>query len=101
MPHRDPMPLIKRWRKSQNGRLIFLTLISGGLWLRWHRGVSFSFVSVVSVGLVKTECSLEVVLFFVFFEDGDEIVKVLVSVVLVGVIENSVSDNMVNGTRLS
>jgi hypothetical protein len=83
--------------------LIFLTLISGGLWLRWHRGVSFSFVSVVSVGLVTTERSLEVVLFFVFFEDGDEIVKVevLVSVVLVGVIENSVSDNMVKRTGLS
>jgi hypothetical protein len=100
---RDPTPLINRWRKSQNGRLIFLALVSGGLWLRWHRGVSFSFVSVVSVGLLTTERSLEVVLFFVFFEDGDEIVKVevLVSVVLVGVIKNSVSDNMVKGTGLS
>ncbi len=50
------------------------------------------------------ESSLEVVFLFVFFKDGDEIVKaeVLVSViVLVGVIENSVSDNVVKGTRLS
>ncbi len=83
--------------------MIFLTLVSGGLWLRWHWGVSFSFVSVVSVGLLMTECSLEVILFFVFFEDGDEVVKVevLVSVVLVGVIKNSVSDDMVKRTGLS
>ena len=97
------MPLISRWRKLEKGRLIFLMLISCGLWLRWHRGVALSFISVIRVGLVTTECSLEVVLFFIFFEDGDEVVKVevLVSVVLVGIIKNSVSDNMVKGTGLS
>ncbi len=63
-------------------------------------GVSFSFVSVLSVGLVMTECSLEVVFFFVFFEDGDEVVKVEV-LILVGIIENSVSNNMVKRTGLS
>ncbi len=87
---------------SQNGRLTFLALVSCGLWLRWHRGVSFSFVSIVS--LVTTECSLEVVFFVVFFEDGEKIVKVevLVSVVvLVGVIENPVNDNVIKGTGLS
>jgi hypothetical protein len=101
---RDPTPLIKRWHKSQNGRLIFLALVSCGLWLRWHWGVSFSFLSIVSIGLVTTECSLEVVIFFILLEDGDEIVKVkvLVSVVvLIGVIENPVSDNVVKGTGLS
>ncbi len=102
--HCDPTPLISRWRKSENGRLIFLTLIACGLWLRWHRGVAFSFVSVISVGLVTTECSLKVVFFFVFFKDGDEIVKaeVLVSVVtLVVIIENPVSNNVIEGTGLS
>jgi hypothetical protein len=100
----DPTPLISQWRKSENRRLIFLTLISCGLWLRWHRGVTFSFVSVVSIGLVTTECSLEVVFFFIFFKDGDEIVKakVLVSVVILVVfIENPVSDNVIEGTGLS
>jgi hypothetical protein len=99
---RDPTPLIQRWRKSQNGRLIFLTLISGGLWLRWHWGVAFSFVSVVSVGFVTTERGLEVVLFFVFFEDGNEVVEVEVLMsVVVEVIENTVSDDMVERTGLS
>ncbi len=104
MRRRDPTLLIKQWRKSQNGRLIFLGLVSCRLWLRWHQGVSFSFVSIVSVGLVTTEHSLEVVFSFVFFEDGDEIVKIeeLVSVVvLVGVIENPISNNVVKGTGLS
>ncbi len=67
-------------------------------------GVVFSVVSVVRVGLVTTERSLEAILFFIFFKDGDEIVKaeVLVSVVtLVIIIENPVSDNVVEGTGLS
>ncbi len=67
-------------------------------------GVIFSIVSVISVGLVTTERSLEVVLFFVFFKNGDEVVKaeVLVSVItLVVIIENPVSDNVVEGTGLS
>ncbi len=79
-------------------------LISCGLWLRWHRGVALSFISVIRVGLVTTECSLEVVFFFVFFKDGDEIVKaeVLVSLVtLIVIIKNPISDNVVEGTRLS
>jgi hypothetical protein len=101
---RDPTPLINRWRKSQNGSLIFFPLISGGLWLRWHLGVSFSFVSVVGVGLVTTERSLKVVSFVVFFEDGDKVVEVeelLSVVVLVGVIENSVANDILKRTGLS
>jgi hypothetical protein len=67
--------------------LIFLTLVPGGLWLCWHWGVAFSFVSVVSVGFIATEHSLEVVFFFVFSEDGNEVVKVKVLMsVIVGVI---------------
>ena len=99
---RDPTPLINRWRKSQNGSLIFFALISSGLWLRWHLGVSFSFVSVVGVGLVTTERGLEVVLFFVVFEDGDKVVEIKVLMFgVVEVIENSVSDDVVKWTRLS
>ena len=101
---RDPTPLINRWRKSQNGSLIFFPLISGGLWLRWHLGVSFSFVSVVGVGFVTTERSLKVVSFVVFFEDGDKVVEVeelLSVVVLVGVIENSVANDILKRTGLS
>ena len=65
-------------------------------------GVAFSFVSVVSVGLVMTECSLEVVLFFVFFEDGNEVVEVEVLMsVVIEVIENTISDDMVERTGLS
>jgi hypothetical protein len=98
---RDPMPLISRWRKSENGRLIFLTLVSCGL---WDRGVVFSVVSIIGVGLVTAESSLEVIFFFVFFENGDEVVKakVLVSVFTLGVIiENPISENVFEGTRLS
>ncbi len=101
---RDPTPLIKRWRKSQNGSLVFFALISGWLWLRWHLGVSFSFVSVVGVGLVTTERSLKVVSFVVFLEDGDKVVEVeelLSVVVLVGVIENSVANDILKRTGLS
>ena len=101
---RDPTPLINRWRKSQNGSLIFFALISSGLWLRWHLGVSFSFVSVVGVGLVTTERSLKVVFLVVFFEDGDKVVEVeelLSVVVLVGVIENSVANDILKRTGLS
>ncbi len=94
--------MINRWRKSQNGRLIFLTLVPGGLWLRWHWGVVFSFVSIFGVGLVMTERGLEVVLLFVVFEDGDKVIEieVLMSVV-VEVIENPISDDVVKRTRLS
>ena len=101
---RDPTPLINRWRKSQNGSLIFFPLISGGLWLRWHLGVSFSFVSVVGVGLVTTERSLKVVLLVFFFEDGDKVVEIeelLSVVVLVGVIENAVANDILKRTGLS
>jgi hypothetical protein len=92
---RDPTPLINRWRKSQNGRLIFLALVSGGLWLRWHRGVSFSFVSIVSIGLVTTECSLEVVIFFILLEDGYEIFKAETLLIVFVVVEVSVSNHVV------
>jgi hypothetical protein len=50
------------------------------------------------------ESSLEVVFFFIFFENGDEVVKakVLVSVItLIVIIKNPVSENVVEGTRLS
>ena len=98
---RDPAPLISLWRKSQNGRLDFFTL---SWWLRWHWGVVFSFVSVFGVGLVTTERGLEVVLVFVVFEDGDKVVEVeelLSVVVLVGVIENSVANDILKRTGLS
>jgi hypothetical protein len=82
--------------------LIFLTLVPGGLWLRWHWGVVFSFVSIFGVGLVTTERGLEVVLFFVVFEDGDKVVEIKVLMFgVVEVIENSVSDDMIEWTRLS
>jgi hypothetical protein len=95
---RDPAPLISRWRKSQNGRLDFFTLS----WLRWHWGVVFSFVSVFGVGLVTTERGLEVVLFFVVFEDGNEVVEIKVlRFGVVEVIEETVSNDLVKWTRLS
>jgi hypothetical protein len=71
-------------------------------WLRWHWGVVFSFVSIFGVGLVTTERGLEVVLFFVVFEDGDKVVEIKVLMFgVVEVIENSVSDDVVEWTRLS
>jgi hypothetical protein len=95
---RDPAPLISRWRKSQNGRLDFFTLS----WLRWHWGVVFSFVSVFGVGLVTTERGLEVVFFFVVFEDGNEVVEIKVlRFGVVEVIEETVSNDLVKWTRLS
>jgi hypothetical protein len=96
---RDPAPLISRWRKSQNGRL---DLFTWSWWLRWHRGIDFSFVTVSGVGLVTTERGLEVVLFFVVFEDGNEVVEIKVlRFGVVEVIEETVSNDLVKWTRLS
>jgi len=65
-------------------------------------GVVFSFVSIFGVGLVTTERGLEVVLFFVVFEDGDKVVEIKVLMFgVVEVIENSVSDDVIEWTRLS
>ncbi len=61
-------------------------------------------LSVVGVGLVTTERSLKVVSFVVFFEDRDKVVEVeelLSVVVLVGVIENSVANDILKRTGLS
>jgi hypothetical protein len=70
--------------------------------LRWHWGVVFSFVSVFGVGLVTTERGLEVVLFFVVFEDGNEVVEIKVlRFGVVEVIEKTVSNDLVKWTRLS
>ena len=58
-------------------------------------GVVFSFVIVVSIGLVMTESGIEVV--FVFFKNGNEVFE---SKAVVIVLKEPVSNEVVEGTRL-
>jgi hypothetical protein len=69
-------------------------------------GVIFSvaFVSIVCVSLVMTESGVKVVLFVIFFENGDEVIKVEVLVpvvILIVIIEYPVTDNVIEGTGWS
>jgi hypothetical protein len=90
---RDPAPLISLWRKSQNGRLVVLTL-SG--WLRWHLGIGFSFVVIACVGFVSVVGGREVVVVTVVFEDRHEIFEAeSLLIVFVVVVKVSVSNHVI------
>jgi hypothetical protein len=94
---RDPAPLISRWRKSQNGRLDFFT---GSRWLRWHRGVDFSFVTVSGVVRVSVVVGLGVVVVTVVFENWYEVFEAETLLIVFVVVEISVSNHVVENAGL-
>jgi hypothetical protein len=94
---RDPAPLISRWRKSQNGRLDFFTW---SWWLRWHRGVDFSFVTVPGFVCVLVVVGFGVVVVAVVFENWNEVFEAETLLIVFVVVEISVSNHVVENAGL-
>ncbi len=89
---------MRRCLKSEKGRRVDWSRLLSHL----HRGGDFSLIPVTCISLKMMERSLQVILLFVFFEDGDEIVKIevvlfigRVVVILAGLIEIIIAKNVV------
>jgi hypothetical protein len=92
---------MRRCLRSENGRVVDLRF-----W-HLHRGVDLSFVDVSGFFFVTTERTVDVAVVVVFFEEGEDIVEVkvlvvaggigvvLVDVAVRGVIEEIITDNVV------